>query len=84
MFLVGFSPSVVRAVIIGITIILAQLFYRKLDIINSISFSALVLLLINPFNIINAGFLLSFGGTIGIVSFSANINKMLQKNYKYG
>lgn len=81
MFLVGFSASVVRAVIMGITIIVAQLFYRKLDIINSISFSALVLLLINPFNIINTGFLLSYGGTIGIVTLSKNINEIcLNKN----
>jgi len=81
MFLVGFSPSVVRAVIMGITILVAQLSYRKLDIINSISFSALVLLIINPFNIINAGFLLSYGGTIGIVTLSQNLNKIfIRKN----
>jgi len=81
MFLVGFSASVVRAVIMGITIIVAQLFYRKLDIINSISFSALILLLINPFNIKNVGFLLSYSGTIGIVSFSKTFNIIfLEKN----
>lgn len=79
MFLVGFSASVVRAVIMGIIIMLSKLFYRKLDIMNSISFSALILLIINPFNIINAGFLLSYGGTIGIVSLSSNINKILLK-----
>lgn len=82
MFLVGFSASVVRAVIMGITILVAQLFYRKLDIINSISFSALILLLINPFNITNTGFLLSYGGTIGIVTLSNNLNKILTKPKK--
>ncbi|MBR6504937.1 MAG: ComEC/Rec2 family competence protein [Clostridia bacterium] len=82
MFLVGFSASVVRAVIMGITILVAQLFYRKLDIINSISFSALVLLLINPFNIINSGFLLSYGGTIGIVSLSKNFSNIFIKKNK--
>jgi len=75
MFLVGFSASVVRAVIMGIMIIGAQLSYRKLDVINSISFSALILLLINPFNILNTGFLLSYGGTIGIVSLSNNLKE---------
>ena len=81
MFLVGFSPSVVRAVIMGISIMVAQIFYKKLDIINSISFSALILLLINPFNIINVGFLLSYGGTIGIVSLSSNINNIFAKKH---
>jgi len=79
MFLVGFSASVVRAVIMGIIIMLSKLFYRKLDITNSISFSALILLIINPFNIINAGFLLSYGGTIGIVSLSSNIKRIFIK-----
>lgn len=79
MFLVGFSASVVRAVIMGIMIIMAKLFYRKLDIINSISFSALILLLINPFTLINSGFLLSYGGTIGIISLSQNFNNVFIK-----
>lgn len=79
MFLVGFTPSVLRSVLMGITIIISKLVYKKLDIINSVSFSALILLIINPFNIINTGFLLSYGGTIGIVSLSSNIKKVLIK-----
>jgi len=84
MFLVGFSASVVRAVIMGIIIMFSKLFYRKLDIVNSISFSALILLIINPFNIINVGFLLSFGGTIGIAALSQNLSELFIKENKKG
>lgn len=69
MFVTNFSASVVRACIMGIIIMGAGFFYRKSDTITSISFSLLCILIENPFNITNIGLILSFGGTIGIISF---------------
>lgn len=76
MILTGLSPSVVRAGIMGIILISASLFYRKLDILTSISLSLLISLINNPFSINNNGLLLSYGGTIGIVLFEKKIEKL--------
>lgn len=65
----GFSPSMVRAVIMtGITIS-SHLFYRKSDIWNSIAISLLSILIYNPFLILHIGLQLSYLGTIGIILF---------------
>lgn len=73
MFITGFSPSVTRACIMGICVLLAGILYRQTDFINSISLALIIILMKNPFSIYNIGLQLSFGGTIGIVLFSKNI-----------
>lgn len=86
MFLTGLSEPVVRACIMGIIIISAELFYRKIDFVNSISLSLLILLMDNPFAIKNVGLLLSFGGVIGIVLYEKyffdKFNKCIMKKSK--
>lgn len=79
MIITGFSPSIVRAGIMGIISILSKLIYRRTDISTSISFSLLLLLLYNPFLILNKGLQLSYLGTIGIILFQKNIFKYFQK-----
>ena len=69
--LTGGSPSVVRAVVMSSIMISSKLFYRKSDTINNISIACLVLLIANPYNILNLGFQLSFLGTLGIVLFNS-------------
>lgn len=73
MFITGFSPSVVRASISGILLLLAEIFYRKSDTWENIGLSLFIILIYNPFLIKNASVLLSFGGTIGIVMLNKNI-----------
>ena len=77
MILAGSSPSVVRSVIMGIITIFSKLVYRKNDIINSISISLLILLIINPYVIGNIGLQLSYLGTLGIVIFQKTISCIL-------
>ena len=74
MELTGGSPSVIRAVIMSGFSIYSKLVYRKSDTINNIAISCLIILIINPYNILNIGFLLSFLGTLGIVLFYNRIN----------
>ncbi len=78
LYLIGFTPSVTRAVIMVIIAINQSLFYKKQDIATTISISALYILVSNPYSIYNIGFLLSFAGTIGIILF----NKIIQTNNK--
>ena len=89
MFITNFTPSVTRAGIMGILMILSKLIYRKNDIYTSISISLLLSLIYNPFSIQNLGLQLSYGGVIGIIIFNKWILKVLNnvnirnKIYKY-
>ena len=77
--LTGFSPSIVRASIMGILIMGAGLFYRKNDIWNSIAISLLLMLIYNPFLITNVGLQLSYLGTIGIILLNKTFLKIFNK-----
>ena len=85
--LTGFQPSIVRASIMGILMIGADLVYRKNDFLTSMCFSLLLMLIYNPFLITSVGLQLSYLGTIGIVAFNKTILKILKnikiKNRKY-
>ena len=78
----GNSPSVLRAVIMGMITLSAKLFYRKSDVINNISISCFIILLINPYNILNLGFQLSFIGTLGIILFYKKISNYIDSIIK--
>lgn len=87
MFITNFSPSVVRATIMGELLLLSKIIYRKNDIWNSLSISILCTLIYNPFLIRNVGVLLSYGGVIGIIAFNKNILSRFEeikvKNIRY-
>ena len=79
MALTGFTASVVRASIMGILILTAGLVHRKSDTINNLGISSLIILICNPYTIIDAGFWLSFAGTMGIIFLEEPINSYFQK-----
>ena len=79
MALTGFTSSVIRACIMGILVLLASMLHRKSDTINNLGVSSLIILLFNPYAIIDVGFLLSYGGTIGIVLLGDRITNGLYK-----
>ena len=85
MFITGFYPSVVRAGISAIIVLLSRVFHRKSDTWSNLCLSLLIILIYNPFLIRNIGVLLSFGGTLGILVFYKNILNwfvILETNYK--
>lgn len=65
--LTGLSPSVMRAAAMFTFISIGNASKRNVHIINSLSFSAVVLLLIDPLMINNIGFQLSYIAILGIV-----------------
>ena len=79
----GATPSVVRAVIMCNLSIIAKLLHRKSNTLNNIALSALIILLINPYSIINLSFQLSFLGTLGIVLFYPKL-AIFAKKYNKG
>lgn len=70
MYITDFSSSVVRASIMGILLLFSLIFYRKNDIRTTISISILLILIENPYKILDIGLLLSYFATIGIICFS--------------
>ena len=79
MFITRFAPSVVRACIMGIIMLLSKVVYRKNDIINSIAISLIIILIYNPFSIRDIGLQLSYLGTLGIVFLNKPISTFLSK-----
>lgn len=67
--LTGSTSSVMRAGIMAILSILANLLHKKSDTINNIGISCIIILCINPYNFYNLGFQLSYLGTLGIILF---------------
>ena len=75
----GFSPSITRAVIMGIITMMGGLFHRKSDIWNSLAISLLGILIYNPYLLCHIGLQLSYLGTIGILLFHSTILQILNK-----
>ncbi len=82
----GLSPSIMRSALMISFVIFGELLHRKGFAVNSIAASALVLLCINPNNLFEIGFLLSYVAVVGIVLLQKPIygwfcfkNKLLDK-----
>ena len=74
-----FTPSVLRAVFMAICLNISKLLHRKNDTINTLAFSLWLILLDNPYSIMNIGLQLSYMGTIGILFFHSIFQTLLQE-----
>ena len=72
-FMTGLGPSVIRASIMLLFVLLGKLIDRDAHSISLLSFVALLMLLYNPFFINDVGFQLSFIVTFGILIMSSAI-----------
>ncbi len=66
----------------GIIMLFAKVVHRKLDVINSMAVSLLIILIDNPFSIRDIGLELSYLGTLGIVCLNKPIENFLKKYIK--
>lgn len=82
MMAVGMTPSVVRACIMQIALLIAPLLRRDGDGLTSLSAALLVLLLINPYAAAGISLQMSFAATLGLVLLSGRIYSALTKIYK--
>lgn len=82
MVMVGMSPSVVRACIMQIFLLIAPLFRRGSDPLTSLAAALLVILLCNPFAAASVSLQLSFSATLGMVLLSPRLYKLLTGWYK--
>lgn len=75
MAITNFTPSVTRACIMVVLTLFSGIIYRKSDVYTNISVAALITLIFNPYNLLDLGFQLSYGGTIGIIIFIKRIQE---------
>ena len=73
----GFTPSIIRACIMQLLIILALLFNKEYDPPTALAFAVLVMLAVNPMTITSVSLQLSVGCLIGIFLFQKRINEYL-------
>ncbi len=73
----GPQPSVLRAAVMGIAVLVGMLLARQLRPLNSLLLAAVVLLVIEPLWIWDVGFQLSFLATLGLVVSATPIQKRL-------
>jgi competence protein ComEC len=82
-FMTGASTPVVRATVMSIFFLLGFLLKREPDIYNSLSLAAIFILAIDPRQLSDLGFKLSFASVISIVYFYPKIKSLLAvKNLK--
>ncbi len=63
----GAAPPVVRATVMAVVFLSAHIFRREADIYNSSALAALFILLVNPWQLFNVSFQLSFASVLSIV-----------------
>ena len=75
--MLGFTPSVMRSVIMNSVMLLAPLLRRENDAPTSLSFALMVILAMNPWAIANISLQLSFGALAGILLLTPRMNRWL-------
>ncbi len=75
--LVESRASVFRATVMAIVFLIGKLIWRNVNLVNTISFSAFLLLIINPFFLFDIGFQLTFLAALSIILFAPKIISFL-------
>ena len=77
--LIGFEPPIVRASLMMGLFLFGRLFQRQTDFLNIISTAALIIVLINPQELFQASFQLSFGAIMSIVYLYQRLKILFDK-----
>ena len=77
LFITGFSPSVVRACIMAQLMLFSKIFYKRNDVWQNLSLALLIILIYNPFLIKSVSVILSFVGTLGILSKPKKLKSLI-------
>ena len=74
-FITGGRPSVIRATIMAGVILGGLIVEREVESFNTLSLAALIILFMNPLNLFDVGFQLSFVSVFTIISFYPKLNR---------
>ena len=81
--LVGFKPPIVRASLMASLFLLGKLLQKPVDILNIISVSALIILLIDPQQLFLASFQLSFAAILSIIFIYQKLKIVFEKSQRF-
>lgn len=81
---VGFTPSVTRACVMQILMVLALITEREYDPPTALAFAVLVMLGVNPMTVVSVSFQLSVGCMVGIFLFSGRIRGWMEDKRRLG
>lgn len=77
-FITGLSPSVLRASTMFSILALSATINRRANVYNSLAGSAMLLLIVNPYIIMEVGFQLSYCAVIAIVTLYDRVYQMIE------
>ncbi len=80
--MVGPIPSIVRALFMQCILLIAPIIRRERDGLTAISGALLMILLLNPYAILDVGLQLSFGATLGLILYGERLNQKLMSYLK--
>lgn len=78
-FLVGATPSVLRAAMMCGVWLIGLMLCRRADGLNSLGLAAAVLVLVNPYYLLSASFQLSFAATAGVICIAPQLCRNLPR-----
>ena len=79
--LVGMSPSVVRAAVMISVYAFVSLLNRGKTPINTLAFTAIIMLTANPYSLFDAGFQLSFCSVLAILLFVPLLTRLISQQW---
>ncbi len=80
----GASNSVIRAAVMLILVYGSSLFNRRADLMNSLGIAVILLTAGNPFAVMDASFILSVTGVIGVGAVAPAVIKIIEEKRKTG
>ena len=78
-FVVGAQPSVLRATVMGLLLLVSVLIERESQVLNALALAALILLAWRPGDLWEPGFQLSYAATAGIVYLAPPLSAWLKE-----
>ena len=81
--LIGMSPGILRAYIMGAMMILARLLFEKEDSKKSLFISLIIILVLNPYAAFDISMQLSYMAVAAIIFFHPPVEKMCEKKFLY-
>lgn len=81
--LAGLAPSILRSTIMLSFVIIGDMLKREVVLLNSLAASAFLLLCIDPANLFNVGFLLSYCAVVGIVVLQRPLYNLFYTKFKF-
>ncbi len=81
--LLDFAPSVVRASVLTLLLLLGRVLRRRADPLTGLSFAFLLILLFRPLDLFNAGFQLSFLAVLGIITLGDRLNFQAGRSQRF-